>query len=98
MRRLVFTAQAEMDLEAIGDHIALDNPLRAATFIQELRSDCLRLRTSPERHPVVERYRSLGVRRHIHGRYLIFYRVSPDAVEILHVLHGAVDFENILFP
>ncbi|TIU34472.1 MAG: type II toxin-antitoxin system RelE/ParE family toxin [Mesorhizobium sp.] len=98
MRPLTFTDQAKADLEAIANHIALDNPLRAVTFIQELRDDCLRLRTMPERHPVVERYRSSGVRRRVHGRYLIFYRVSPGAVEILHVLHGAMEFENILFP
>jgi toxin ParE1/3/4 len=98
VKRLVFADQAEADLEAIGDHIALDNPPRAVTFISELHGDCLRLRAMPERHPIVERYRSAGIRRHIHGRYLIFYRVRPDAVEILRILHGAMDFENILFP
>jgi plasmid stabilization system protein ParE len=30
--------------------------------------------------------------------YLIFYRVSDEGVEILHVLHGARDYEAILFP
>lgn len=45
MRPLTFTDQAKADLEAIANHIALDNPLRAVTFIQELRDDCLRLRT-----------------------------------------------------
>jgi len=98
MRPLIFSDRAKADLETIGNHIARDNPLRAMTFIQELRGDCLRLRSMPERHPILERYRSSGVRRHIHGRYLIFYRVSQDAVEILHVLHGAMDLESILFP
>jgi toxin ParE1/3/4 len=95
---VIFSDRAKADLETIGNHIALDNPLRAVTFIQELRSDCLRLRTMPERHPILERYQSSGVRRHVHGRYLIFYRISQDAVEILHVLHGAMNFESILFP
>jgi toxin ParE1/3/4 len=30
--------------------------------------------------------------------YLIFYRILNDTVEILHVLHGARDYEPILFP
>jgi toxin ParE1/3/4 len=46
----------------------------------------------------VPRYEALGVRRRGHGRYLIFYRVDPNAVVIVHVLHGAQDYEEILFP
>jgi len=29
---------------------------------------------------------------------LIFYRIATDAIEILHILHGARDYEEILFP
>ena len=43
MKRLVFTRRAEADLAAIGDYIALHNPFRAVTFIQELRRDCMEL-------------------------------------------------------
>lgn len=98
MKRLIFTHQAEADLEAIGDHIASDSPLRAVTFIRELRADCLELRTMPERYPLVQRHRSSSVRRRVHGNDLIFYRTTTEAVEILHVLHGAMDFDAILFP
>ncbi|MER9302117.1 type II toxin-antitoxin system RelE/ParE family toxin [Mesorhizobium sp. M0496] len=98
MKRLVFTNQAEADLEAIGDHIALESPFRAATFIQELRHDCVELRAMPERYSLFERHRSSGIRRRVHGNYLIFYRVSAETVEILHVLHGAMDLGAILFP
>ena len=98
MRKLVFTDQPEADLEAIGDYIAFDSPFRAVTFIQELRRDCLDLRSMPERYPLFERPRSPGIRRRIHGNYLIFYRVSADAVEVLHILHGAMDLTTILFP
>ncbi|TRC92613.1 type II toxin-antitoxin system RelE/ParE family toxin [Mesorhizobium sp. WSM4303] len=94
MKRLVFTDQAEADLEAIGDYIALDNPFRAVTFIQELRRDCVELRTMPERYPLFERHRSRGIRRRVHGNYLIFYRVG----EILHILHGAMDPWGRLVP
>ena len=30
--------------------------------------------------------------------YLIFYRVTAEAVEILRVLHGARDIDRLLFP
>jgi toxin ParE1/3/4 len=92
------TAEAERDLEAIGDYIARDNPARALSFIQELHGKCLALADMPERFPLVPRYEALGVRQRGHGRYLIFYRVDPNAVIIVHVLHGAQDYEEILFP
>ncbi len=34
----------------------------------------------------------------VHGNYPIFYRIRADAVEIPHVLHGAMDYERVLFP
>jgi plasmid stabilization system protein ParE len=32
----------------------------------------------------------------VHGNYLIFYRIDPD--HVVHVHHGARDYEAILFP
>jgi len=42
--RAHFTPQAEIDLEEVGDYIALDNPRRAVTFIREVRQHCELLR------------------------------------------------------
>ncbi len=92
------SAEAEQDLERIADYIALDNPARAVSFLQELRSKCLALADMPERFPLVPRYEASGVRRRGHGNYLIFYRVEPEKVVIVHVLHGAQDYSAILFP
>ncbi|OZA32232.1 MAG: plasmid stabilization protein [Novosphingobium sp. 17-62-9] len=92
------SAEAERDLEAIGDHIARDNPLRALTFLQELRLKCLGLAQMPDRFPLVPRYEVAGVRRRVHGDYLIFYRVETDKVVVLHILHGAQHYSAILFP
>lgn len=92
------TREAERDLERIGDYIARDNPARAVTFLRELRDKCLGLAEMPERFPLVPRYEAVGVRRRVHGRYLIFYRVEADRVAVVHVLHGAQDYEAILFP
>lgn len=33
----------------------------------------------------------------MHGNYLIFFRVSDEAVDVLHILHGARDYEKLLF-
>lgn len=96
--RLAFTDAAERELEAIGDYIARDNPARALGFIRELRNDCALLGSMAERSPLLARYRNSGIRRRVYGRYLIFYRIEDDTVQILHILHGAMDYEAILFP
>ncbi len=96
--KLVFTDEAKADLLQIGEWIAEDNPARALTFVDELEPRCARLTTMPRAYPLVRGHENGGVRRVPHGNYLIFYRVTADVVEILHVLHGARDYEPIVFP
>ncbi|HYF55901.1 MAG TPA: type II toxin-antitoxin system RelE/ParE family toxin [Salinarimonas sp.] len=96
--RVILSARAVADLERVGDSIARDNPRRALTFVQELRVTCLRLAQHPARYPLVAAHASTGIRRAVYGNYLIFYRVGQDAVEVIAILHGAMDYEGILFP
>jgi len=91
------TGEAEHDLEAIGDYIALDNPIRAISFLQELRAKCLTLAEMPERFPLVPRYEAQRVRRRGHGNYLIFCRIDAEKAVVIHILHGAQDYSAILF-
>jgi toxin ParE1/3/4 len=92
------TSAAEADLEAIADYIARDNPVRAKSFVRELYEGCLDIAAMPEAWPVVLRYKNHSIRRRVHGRYLIFYRIRNERITILHVLNGAMDVEAILFP
>lgn len=96
--KVVFTAEAVLDLEHIGDYIAADNPVRAESFVRELLGRCHALAHMPRAFPLVPRYEHTGVRRRPHGEYLIFYRAGPEVVDILHVLNGAQNYEAILFP
>jgi toxin ParE1/3/4 len=93
-----FTQSAKTDLEQIGDYIAQDNPKRALSFVRELRSAALTLADTPRAFPVVPRYERYGIRRRPFGNYLIFYRVEADQLVILHILHGARDYEPLIFP
>lgn len=96
--KVLITTEAEAGLEAIGDYIALDNPLRAQSFVRDLYRLCLEIADMPQAWPLVPRYEHHGVRRRVHGRYLIFYRTGADRITILHILNGAMDVEAILFP
>jgi len=96
--KVVVSQAAEADLETIADWIAQDNPRRALSFVIELRDACMSLGHTPRAFPLVPRHEAHGIRRRVHGNYLIFYRIDPDQVTIIHILHGARDFEPLLFP
>lgn len=96
--RVALTDEALRELEEIGDYIAQDNPDRARTFVEELAGAARRIGITPRGFPLVQRFAHEGVRRRVHGAYLIFYRIEDDHVSILHILHGARDYEALLFP
>jgi plasmid stabilization system protein ParE len=95
--RVVITAAAKADLLAIRRTIETDNPTRAVSFDEELLDRCLALADTPRAFPLVPRYERFGIRRCVHGGYLIFYRLQPEQIEVIHVLQGARDIEAILF-
>jgi plasmid stabilization system protein ParE len=96
--KVILSKAAEADLESIADWIATDNPRRALTFTREPREACRSLAHAPLRYPFLARYERSGIRRRPHGNYLIFYRVMGETVEIVHIIHGARDYEAILPP
>ena len=95
---VTITAEAEADLEQIAIYAAEQSPRSALELVRELRERCESLLDAPRGYPLVPRYEHLGIRRRPFGRFLIFYRVSTDAIEVIHILHGAQDYESLLFP
>jgi toxin ParE1/3/4 len=96
--KVVITASAIADLIAIGRYIQQDNPRRAVSFVSELEHRCGELSTMAKAFPLVPRHEKSGIRRRAYRGYLIFYRIAANTVEVVHVLHGALDYERILFP
>jgi plasmid stabilization system protein ParE len=89
------TAEAEVDLEAIADFIAADNPLRAVSFVQELVDNCHALADRPRRHAVAADH-GRGLRRFPYRGYSIYYQVGKDDVTVVHILNDAMDHQKIL--
>jgi addiction module RelE/StbE family toxin len=94
--KLRFTSEAKADLERIGDAIAVDNPSRALSFVEELEARCRSLPDTPLAYPLVSRKREKGIRRLVHGNYLIFYRVDQDAIVIVHILAARMNVNDIM--
>jgi plasmid stabilization system protein ParE len=94
---ILWMPAAVADLEDIRRFIGSDNPGRAISFVTEIIAAGEGIADIPRAFPLVPRLEDRGVRRRIVGRYLIFYRIKQEAIEILHVNHSARDYIRSLF-
>jgi plasmid stabilization system protein ParE len=79
MRRIAKYTKAEWGAE------------QARQYAERMRQRIKSLREFPLRYPeVVARP---GLREMRCGQHIVFYQVSADAIEIVHVLHVAADFD-----
>jgi len=91
---LRISPRASEDLLEIWSYIADDSEANADGFIDKIYETMELL----ARQPGLGRRRdelALGIQSFLVGRYIIFYRVVAGAIEIVRVLHGARDIENI---
>lgn len=98
--RIDIMPTAREGLLAIGEHIALDNPVRAISFVDEI-TDSLKktLSVFPKSGRVVDGLSIQGtIRLYSYGNYNSYYRVIDDdkLVEILFVFHASRDFEALI--
>lgn len=71
------------DLEAIADFVAADNPVRALSFVRELRTQCQRITLN---HPAIACASwSDGIRSCAHGHHVIFFESNSDVVVIVRI-------------
>ena len=96
--KVIFSTEAKSDLRHIAAYIARDAPVRALSFVKELRKTSMRIADTPLGFPLMPHHESSGIRRRPTGNYLIFYVVRDDAIYIVHILNAAVDYEAVLFP
>jgi len=95
--RVVVTAKAKADLLAIRSFIEAHKPERAVSFTEELLDRSEALADNPRAYLLVARYERFGIRRCVHGNYLIFYRLQQELIEVIRILQGARDMEALLF-
>jgi toxin ParE1/3/4 len=85
----IFTENAKNDLENISDYIALDNPRRAISFIQEIRDRCMRIVDTPLGYPLLPN-RMPPTRKVAFKNYVIIYTTDAQKnIVILHIHHAA---------
>jgi addiction module RelE/StbE family toxin len=86
VRKLRWTHRALGRLDEIAAYIAQDDPIRATSFVRELREKVNILKE----HQLGKPGRVYGTKELVlHTHYLAVYRVKDDEVQILTILHTA---------
>ena len=86
---------ATRDLRALHLYISRDSAAYADRFIDKLASSFRNLSHFPNLGKLVEDSETPNVRELVFQNYRIFYRVQPDKIVILAVLHGGRDLSQI---
>jgi toxin ParE1/3/4 len=98
--RIEITPTAREGLLEIGEYIALDNPTRAITFIDEI-TDSLQKNLSifPYSGKVADDVEvDQEIRMWSHGNYISYYRVVEEKqlVEVLYVFNTSRDMQSLI--
>ena len=85
---------AEQDFREIWRYIAAHNPDAADRLLLRIDSK-LELYAQNPRMGRVRDQLAPGLRSFSVGKYLAFYRIVPDGIELVRVLHGARDLKAL---
>ncbi|MDQ6432572.1 type II toxin-antitoxin system RelE/ParE family toxin [Mesorhizobium sp. LHD-90] len=94
--KLVVSGVARAEVARIADYIAHDSPRAALRMTAQLRERFREIKERPYANALLAGFVHRQIRRKVHGNYLIVYRITDDRIEVVHVLHGAMDYEVIL--
>lgn len=92
--RVRFSRQCRADLAAIVHAISVHNPEAARQMARVLTARALALAEHPKRGRVLAKHSD--VRRLVVRPYLILYRVTHEAVQVLRFAHGARDIDSLV--
>jgi toxin ParE1/3/4 len=94
MPAILRTSQANLDLTEIALRIAEENPAAADHWLDTIIEKCQLLARIPDlgrkRNDLAPDLRGLPA-----GNYVIFYRLVPEGIQVIRVLHGARDIPEV---
>ena len=82
-----WTNRAKARLHLIHDYIAEDSPKAALSVIDKLTLRSQQLNTLPNTGRRVPEYNQDDIRELLERPYRIIYRIKPDQIDILTVMH-----------
>ena len=87
--RIVWSPLALVRVEEIARVIAADRPAAAERWVRTVFARAAQLRTYPESGRLVPELARPELRQLPHPPYRIIYRIYPDRIDILAVIHAA---------
>lgn len=96
--QVIYLEIAKQDLEQIIDYILRDNLNVALSLLDEIDQKITKLRDFPElgRIPKDDKLKALGYRILNVAKYIVFYIIKDQIVEIHRIIHGSRDYINLI--
>lgn len=96
--RVELTPEAESDIADIAAFLVAEaSDAVAMSVVDAIRAKCDRLGEMPYRGRARTELRA-GVRSVPHKPYIIFYRIEARSIQVLRVVHGARDVDQLFDP
>ena len=89
-----WTRTAERHLDAIHSYIAQDSPEYARRMVDRLTKRSQQIAMFPFSGRRVPEYDMNQIREVIEGPYRIIYHINPDQIDILAVVHAAMNIQR----
>jgi toxin ParE1/3/4 len=84
-----WTRGARAHLRAIHDYIAADSKRHARRLVDRILRKTQLLEFHPRLGGEVPEYRDESIRELFHRSYRIVYRILPEQIDVIAVIHGA---------
>jgi toxin ParE1/3/4 len=88
MSKCFVSTRAQADLDETWLYVSRDRPKAADRLIDRLVAHFELLASNPDLGEALPTW-ARDLRQSVVGRYVVLYRVRPDRVEIIRVIHGA---------
>jgi len=97
---VIWTKNAEYDLEEIIEYIKTDSIKVAKTIFFEIKEQCNSLSIFPKSRRIIPELQHIGISQYrelIYKRWRIVYKIQGKKIYILIVVDSSRDIEDILF-
>ena len=89
MARLIWSPKAASNLVEICNFIGEDSEHYARIFAQKIIIEIEKIPEFPKSGRIVPEYQQKDLREKIFQNYRIVYRIKPNTIEIVAIVHGA---------
>ena len=95
-RKLTWSPEAVEDVEAIAQYIERDSSYYAKAVVSRIVSLAESIPDQPELGRVVPEIQSSDYRERFVHKYRVIYRIEPERILVVAVIHGSRQFEPLI--